>query len=1106
MNYLRSSLVVAICLVLCGDQGPARAAPRIAPFPGLREPVLTAHAITGARIVVSPDRTIENGTIVFRDGVIVAVGEKVTPPADAQIHDAKGKTVYAGFIDAYSELPADASRAVANDKSGAGYWNGNILPQVAAIAIYAPDNDANRKYRSQGVAVRLVAPSAGIIKGASALVTTGDESGRETILKDQVALHAKLTTARGLAGYPNSPMGAYTLVRQALYDAGWYSQAWHAYEGNKDLPRPERSDALAALRGYLGGKQPVMIDAADEIYFLRADRIGKEFGLDVIVRGSGDEYRRLADIVATKRSVIVPLDFPKAPNVSTPEGAANVSLERLMHWDIAPENPARLADAGVKFAFTTRGLKDPGALLGAVRKAVERGLKPEAALRALTVTPAELFGMADRLGTLESGKAANIVVASGDLLQKKSKVLETWVDGRRYEIEASPTVDVRGTWQVEITKPDGAKETLTIALKGSPTKLSGKVKRGDKSTALVSPALAEWHFTTSFKGEPLGLEGVLQLTATIAQTPAAAADAVVDLTWLGAVVWPSGEQTSSTAKREKPAEASDADDAAETKEEKKEDDAEKEKPTEANDEQVVKKDEEPAKSDDTEADKKAAEKPNDAAEKADASKSDSKDDAGKKEKSEKPKKPVRALAEVNYPLGEFGRKAAPEQPAAVLFKNATMWTSGPQGLLENADVLIEQGKIKAVGVNLAVPNGAITVDATGKHISPGIIDCHSHIATDGGVNESGQTITAEVRVGDFVDPNDINIYRQLAGGVTSSNILHGSANTIGGQNQVLKFRWGAGPEELKFAAAPQGIKFALGENVKQSNWGERANNRYPQTRMGVEQLVRDAFRAAQQYRQDHDQWNRTKTGLPPRTDLELEALAEVVEGKRLIHCHSYRQDEILALLRTCESFNVKIATLQHILEGYKVADVMAKHGVGGSSFSDWWAFKFEVLDAIPYNGALMHNAGVVVSFNSDDAELARRLNLEASKAVKYGGVQPEEALKFVTLNPAKQLRIDQFVGSLEPGKDADLVVWSASPLSTYGRCEQTWVDGRRYFDLGEDQQLRQDAAKLRAALVQRVLSSGEPTATPEDEKKRESEFWPREDIFCHHGELDGHGH
>ncbi len=666
--------------------------------------------------------------------------------------------------------------------------------------------------------------------------------------------------------------------------------------------------------------------------------------------------------------------------------------------------------------------------------------------------------MSDRLGTLEAGKAAHIVVTSGDLLHAKAKVLETWIDGRRYEVEATPVVDIRGTWHLETTKPDGAKETLALEIKGSPTKLSGKIKRGDKSTALVSPTLADWQFTTSFKGEPLGLEGVLQISATIAQAAAATADAPPELSWLGSIVWPGGEKTSTDAKREKPAAATDVDESADAQEDKAdksddkpEDDAAK---TDKEKSDTAKSDAEKES-----ADKKDANKPD--AEKAAADKKEKTDKP--KEKTDKPKKPVRALSEVNYPLGEFGRKAPPEQLAVVLFRNATVWTSGPQGRLDNADVLVEKGKIKSVGVGLAAPAEALVINATGKHISPGIIDCHSHIATDGGVNESGQTITAEVRIGDFIDPNDINIYRQLAGGVTSSNILHGSANTIGGQNQVLKFRWGAGPEEMKFATAPPGIKFALGENVKQSNWGERTNNRYPQSRMGVEQLVRDAFRAAQQYRQSHDEWNRTKTGLPPRTDLELAALAEVVEGKRLIHCHSYRQDEILALLRTCESFGVQIATLQHILEGYKLADVMAKHGVGGSSFSDWWAYKFEVLDAIPYNGALMHNAGVVVSFNSDDAELARRLNLEAAKAVKYGGVSPEEALKFVTLNPAKQLRIDRWVGSLEPGKDADLVVWSASPLSTYGRCEQTWIDGRRYFDREEDQQARDEAARLRGA-------------------------------------------
>jgi N-acetylglucosamine-6-phosphate deacetylase len=455
---------------------------------------------------------------------------------------------------------------------------------------------------------------------------------------------------------------------------------------------------------------------------------------------------------------------------------------------------------------------------------------------------------------------------------------------------------------------------------------------------------------------------------------------------------------------------------------------------------------------------------------------------------------------VNYPLGAFGRESAPEQPQAVLFQNATVWTCGEAGVLENASVLIGGGKILAVGRELEIPRGAVVIDAQGRHIAPGIIDCHSHMATDGGINEATQAITSEVRIGDFIDATDINIYRQLAGGVTSANILHGSANPIGGQNQVIKLRWGALPEQMKFAQAPAGIKFALGENVKQSNWGSEFTTRYPQSRMGVEQIIRDAFQRAKQYRQDQEAWQKDHRGTPPRTDLELEAIAEILEGKRWIHCHSYRQDEILALLRALEDFHIQIGTLQHILEGYKVADAMARHGAMGSSFSDWWAYKFEVFDAIPYNGALMHRASIIVSFNSDDAELARHLNQEAAKAVKYGGVPPEEALKFVTLNPARQLRVDEHVGSLEVGKDADLVMWNGPPLSNFSRPEQTWVDGRKYFDRAEDLEAREQADKMRAELIQKVLRSGESMRDadkPDDESQVLYRLhWPRKDIYC----------
>ena len=372
-----------------------------------------------------------------------------------------------------------------------------------------------------------------------------------------------------------------------------------------------------------------------------------------------------------------------------------------------------------------------------------------------------------------------------------------------------------------------------------------------------------------------------------------------------------------------------------------------------------------------------------------------------------------------------------------------------------------------------MPAGAIVIDATGEHLTPGLIDCHSHTATDGGVNEAGQTISAEVRIGDFIDANDINIYRELAGGLTEAHVLHGSANAIGGQSQLIKLRWGLGPEAMKCAGWKPTIKFALGENVKQANWGERFTTRYPQTRMGVEQLIRDEFEGAREYK---EAWARGKDarGLPPRRDLELDAIAEVLDGTRTIHCHSYRQDEILMLMKLCDEFKVPMGTFQHILEGYKVADEMAKRKIGGSTFSDWWAYKSEVIDAIPYNGAIMHDVGVVVSYNSDSDELARRLNSEAGKAVKYGGVSADEALKFVTINPAIQLKVQDRVGSIEVGKDADLALWSGPPLSVRSRCEQTWIDGRKYFDRALDQKQRADEAKLRAAIEQRVLLESDP--------------------------------
>ncbi len=446
-----------------------------------------------------------------------------------------------------------------------------------------------------------------------------------------------------------------------------------------------------------------------------------------------------------------------------------------------------------------------------------------------------------------------------------------------------------------------------------------------------------------------------------------------------------------------------------------------------------------------------------------------------------------------YPFGAYAIKTPPKAEK-VIFTGATIWTAtaaskkgeGP-GIIENGAIVISDGQILFVGKAADLPKyGDIyrTVDVRGKHITPGIIDCHSHTGISGGVNEAGQAVTSEVRIGDVTNPDVQNWYRQLAGGVTAVNNLHGSANPIGGQNQVNKIRWGCiNPDDMHMQGATPGIKFALGENVKQSNSGDRSTWRYPQTRMGVETIIRDRFVAAREYAAQWEAFRKDPASVTdlPRVDLELEALAEILAGKRLIHCHSYRQDEILMLARIAQEFGFKIGSYQHILEGYKVAEVVRDFSLGGSGFSDWWAFKVEVQDAIPQAGPIMHEAGAVVSYNSDSDELARRLNVEAGKAVKYssGSVSPHEALQFVTLNPAKQLKIESRTGSLEVGKDADLVVWSGDPLSSFSLAEQTWVDGTLRFSRELDKQLREQNQQHRTRLLAKIMNAKKPDAKGE---------------------------
>ena len=465
-------------------------------------------------------------------------------------------------------------------------------------------------------------------------------------------------------------------------------------------------------------------------------------------------------------------------------------------------------------------------------------------------------------------------------------------------------------------------------------------------------------------------------------------------------------------------------------------------------------------------------------------------------KKEKPRAVITA-GKLIYPFVAFGTENSPKQET-VLLKNATVWTNEKEGVLLNADVLLENGKIKAVGKGLSAGSAKV-IDATGKHITAGIIDEHSHIAITGGVNEGAQSSSAEVRVADVVNSEDVNIYRQLAGGVTTSHLLHGSANPIGGQSQLIKLRWGKTPEELKFGGNDGFIKFALGENVKQSNFG--SGLRFPVTRMGVEQTYIDEFTRAKEYKA-----GLTAKGNTVRRDLELDAIVEILDNKRFITCHSYVQSEINMLIHAADSMGFKINTFTHILEGYKVADKMKSHGIAGSTFSDWWAYKMEVAEAIPYNGKIMHNVGITTAFNSDDAEMARHLNQEAGKSVLYGNVPEEEALKFVTLNPAKMLHIDQRVGSLKAGKDADVVIWSDNPLSIYARAEKTFVDGIPYWDMEKDAQIRAQQQSEKARIIQKMVESkskGAKTQRPSADTPRIYNCESLEDYSAALNELEG---
>jgi imidazolonepropionase-like amidohydrolase len=430
--------------------------------------------------------------------------------------------------------------------------------------------------------------------------------------------------------------------------------------------------------------------------------------------------------------------------------------------------------------------------------------------------------------------------------------------------------------------------------------------------------------------------------------------------------------------------------------------------------------------------------------------------------------------------------------APVLIQNATILTI-TKGEVKGS-ILLQNGKIAQIGEKIMAPAGATVIDGSGKYVMPGIIDCHSHIMAEA-INEGTVSVSSMVGIEDVLNPEDVAIYRALAGGVTTANILHGSANSIGGKTIVMKMRWGKDADEMKFEGAMPGIKFALGENPKRAGasagrgGAPGTGGRYPATRMGVEDVIREAFNDAKAYQLSIAEYKakiaKGEVAIPPARDLKLEPLVEVLEGKRLVHAHCYRQDEILMLLHVADDYGFHIQTLQHVLEGYKVAQEIAQRGTGASTFSDWYAYKMEANDAIPYNAAILVKKGVLTSLNSDDAELMRHLDKEAAKAMHYGGLTPTEALSLVTINPAKQLKIDNRVGSLEVGKDADVLLYDGDPLSNFSKVLKVWIDGHEYFDRDQDvdgrpkKESEKKALVTKAAAEQRSNGGGRGAAAPQ---------------------------
>lgn len=980
-QFLRLVAVVAFLVINASLTGQVT-------FPenGIADPRHGHYAFINATIVKDTGTTLQNATLIIKDGRITAIGAGIMVPAGAVEVDCKGKYIYPSFIDIYADYGTTAPPARTGGFGGGGGggqqpqlstavkgaygWNQAIKTDVDAYRVFVADNARAKPLRDAGFGTVLTHVKDGIARGTGAVVSLASEKENLLIIKDRASAHYSFNKGSSTQSYPSSMMGMIALLRQSYLDAQWYKT------------RPAKEGVNVSLQAWndIQGL-PQIFDANDKWNDLRADRIGDEFGVQYIIKGGGNEYQRIREMKATNATFILSINYPQAQDVEDPNDARFVSLNDLKHWEMAPTNPGAFEKAGIPFCLTTADLRDVKTFWTNLRSAFNYGLSEKAALTALTKTPATILGVYDQVGSLDAGKWASFIITSGPVFAEKTSILQNWVQGIKYNVKQDSWTDMRGSYKLVMNTSTGALNYVVDFKSNSSASIYGKDTVTSKF--YYDGREVKINFAPERRGD-YRLSGM-----------------VSNNIWSGTGEDMDGNRFTWTATYDKPAEP-----------------------------------------------------------KADST---------------KPRKPS-VIGKVVYPFEPYGWEEGnqPKQET-ILIKNATVWTNEKDGVLQNADVLLKNGKIVAIGKNLSEA-GARVIDGTGKHVTPGIIDEHSHIAASS-INEGGQSVTSEVRIADNLNPDDMNIYRQLSGGVTSSHILHGSANVIGGQTQLIKMRWGGNDDELKFQNWGGFIKFALGENVKRSFYAlnnSSNNNRYPDTRMGVEQVLIDAFTRAKDYQKAWNEYeaNKKKKGVvavAPRRDLELDALVEILNNKRFITCHSYVQSEITGSIEIANKMGYKYNTFTHILEGYKVADKMKEHGANASTFSDWWAYKMEVEDAIPYNAAIMTRVGLNVAINSDDAEMARRLNQEAAKSIKYGGLTEEEALKMVTLNPAKMLHVDDRVGSLKVGKDADVVVWTDNPLSIYAKSLYTIVDGTVYFDREKDAEKQKWIDAERSRIVKKMI-------------------------------------